>query len=94
MSLINWIFDVYQHHKLSQTRNETEELRSELASLRSGSGGMDADRLERAVGELALAVRTLQRVILEKGVVTGTELRQKLDEVDREDGRADGRAPL
>ena len=57
-------------------------------------GGVDAEKLERAIGELALAVKTMQRVMVEKGVCTATEFSQKLNQIDLEDGRVDGRAPM
>ncbi|MDA1093997.1 MAG: hypothetical protein O3A25_12125 [Acidobacteria bacterium] len=34
------------------------------------SGSIDARRLERVVGELALATKTLQRLMIDKGVCT------------------------
>ena len=47
--------------------------------------------LEAAIGELALAVRTLQRLMIDKGVCSAEELHNKLQQVDLEDGKADGR---
>lgn len=94
MSLINWIFDAWQHHKIDQTRDEARQLRSELNDLRSTRGGVDDERLLRAVGELALAVKTVQRLAVEKGLCSDAEFRRRLDEIDREDGRADGVAPI
>lgn len=58
------------------------------------SGGVDAEKLERAIGELALAVKIMQRVMVEKGVCTTTECGEKLNQIDLEDGRADGRAQI
>ena len=46
----------------------------------------------RALGELALAVRTVQRLCVEKGVCTEAEFQQRAREIDLEDGRADGMA--
>jgi len=95
MGLINWIFDIYQHTRIDEARSETSAMRAELAALRSSSGsGMDAARLETALGELALATKTIQRLLIEKGVFDPAELRAKLDQIDLEDGRADGRAPI
>ena len=93
MGLINWIFDIYQHHRIDQAHKEASEARRE-AALRSPGGSIDAERLERAVGELALAVKTLQRVMLDKGVCNVTELQEKLRQIDLEDGRADGCTPI
>jgi hypothetical protein len=90
MGLINWIFDIYQHTQIDRARTEAAEARAALRS----AGGIDAARLERALGELALAAKTLQRVLVEKGVCSHEELEAKLRQVDQEDGRADGRVPL
>jgi len=94
MGLINWIFDIYQHTQIDKARQEAAAARAEASSVRAQGGGVDARRLEDALGELALATKTLQRVLVEKGVCTPTELSQLLDRVDREDGIADGKSPL
>lgn len=92
MGLINWIFDIYQHTQIDKLRDETARARAEASVSRGGQ--VDVERLERAVGELALAVKTLQRLLVDKGVCTTTEVAEKLRQLDLEDGRADGRAPL
>jgi hypothetical protein len=46
------------------------------------------------MGELALATKTLQRLMIDKGVCTHDELRTTLLKVDGEDGAHDGRAPI
>ena len=96
MGLINWIFDIYQHTQIDRARTEAAEARAQVAAIRSGGGGggVDVARLERALGELALATKTLQRTMVEKGVCTHEELALRLRQVDLEDGRADGRTPL
>jgi len=93
VGLINWIFDIYQHTQIDQLREETARARAE-ASVRTASGGVDTEKLERAIGELALAVKTMQRVMVEKGVCTATEFSEKLHQIDLEDGPRDGRAPI
>jgi hypothetical protein len=93
MGLINWIFDIYQHTKIDEARKEAMEARLEAARVNQG-GSVDAARLERALGELALATKTLQRVMVEKGVCTNDEFRTVLARVDAEDGAQDGRAPI
>jgi len=93
MGLINWIFDLHQYNKIDQAHNETRQLRSELADLRMTSGGIDDDRLLRAVGELALAVKTVQRLAVEKGLCTEAEFQRRAQQIDLEDGRADGMSP-
>ena len=95
MGMINWIFDIYQHSQIDDAREEARAARREVAEIRnSGGGGLDADRVERALGELALATKTLQRMMVEKGVCSTPEFGSLLHKVDREDGRADGRAPI
>ncbi len=94
MSLINWIFDLYQHSQIDRAREEAAQARRDLAAVRTSSGSVDAARLERALGELALATKTIQRMLVEKSVCSPGELDSKLREIDLEDGRADGRAPL
>ena len=93
MSLINWIFDIYQHTKIDEVRKEAMEARLEAARVHRG-GSVDGGRLERALGELALATKTIQRVLVDKGVCSHDEFRNALQKVDAEDGRADGRAPV
>jgi len=92
MGLINWIFDIYQHHRIDQVQKEASAARAE-AAVRVGNS-VDGDRLDRALGELALAVKTLQRVMVDKGVCTPEEFQSKLQQVDREDGSSDGRSPI
>ncbi|MAF65813.1 MAG: hypothetical protein CMJ84_09170 [Planctomycetes bacterium] len=94
MGLINWIFDIYQHSEIDKVRAEASAARREVAHLRGGGGSLDAERLESALGELALATKTLQRVLVEKQVCSGEEFAERLRQIDLEDGRADGRAPL
>ena len=93
MGLINWIFDFYQHSRIERAHDEARDLRSELDQIRSTRGDVDSERLLRAVGELALAVKTVQRLAVEKGLCTDAEFQRRLREVDLEDGRADGMAP-
>lgn len=97
MGLINWIFDIYQHTQIDKARIEAAEARAELSAIRQGGGSgssIDPARLERALGELALATKTIQRLMLEKGLCTHAELADKVRQIDMEDGRADGRSPL
>jgi len=91
MGLINWIFDFYQQYRIDQLQKDTAQAQ---AAVRTSGGGVDTERLERALGELALAVKTVQRVMVEKGVCTPGEFHDKLRQIDLEDGREDGRAPV
>ena len=94
MGLINWIFDFYQQYRIDQLRDETSRSRAEAARVTTPGAGVDAQRLEQALGELALAVKTVQRIAVEKGLCTQEELFQKVKAIDLEDGQADGRAPI
>ena len=94
MGLINWIFDIYQHSRIEDLHRRAAEARSEALALRSTGGGVDAARVERAIGELALAVKTLKRLAIEKGLCTPAELDRLLQQIDLEDGKPDGVAPL
>jgi hypothetical protein len=87
VGLLNWIFDIYQ-------QTQIDKLRDARAQVTATPAAGEIDRLERAVGELALAVKTMQRMLVEKNVCTATELKEKLNQLDLEDGRADGRAPI
>lgn len=92
MSLLNWIFDAWQHSRISNAQRETERLRDEMSALR-GNRGLDDERVVRALGELALAVKTVQRLCVEKGLCSEAEFRERAREIDLEDGRADGQVP-
>lgn len=94
MGLINWIFDFYQQSKIMRAEDDTAQLRQEVASLRNGRGQLDDDRLSAAIGELALAVKTVKRLAVEKGLCTEAEFQQRAQQIDLEDGRADGRSPV
>jgi len=94
MGLINWIFDIYQHSKIDEAREEARQARREASAVRGSGGSVDAERLERAIGELALATKTLQRMMVEKRLCSAEEFGEKLKQVDLEDGRPDGRSPI
>lgn len=97
MGLINWIFDIYQQSRIEDLHRQAESARAEAFSLRSTGGGASgaagaagSAALERAIGELALAVKTVQRLAVQKGLCTAAEFQQTMEQIDREDGRADG----
>ena len=105
MGLLNWMFDIYQHDQINQVRQKQtserwevlEELaaaREEAAAIRSTSGSIDEARLAEAVGELALGVKALQRMLVRNGVIDPDELAAMVRTVDREDGAEDGRSPI
>ena len=94
MGLINWIFDFYQQYRIDELRTEAAKARAEAMSVRSGGGGIDAARLDQTLGELALALKAVQRTLIDKGVCTPEELHKKVTAIDLEDGKADGRVPI
>jgi len=94
MGMINWIFDIYQHQQIENTREELARARTEMASMRAPDRSLDTDRLERALGELALATKTVQRMLIDKGVCNHQEFATMMRKIDLEDGRADGQAPI
>jgi Ni2+-binding GTPase involved in maturation of urease and hydrogenase len=94
VGLINWIFDIYQHTKIDEARREAAEARAEAAAVRTSGGHVDAAQLVRALEELALATKTVQRTLVEKGICTKAEFEERMRQIYLEDGRADGRTPL
>ena len=94
MSLLNWIFDIYQHSQIDKAREEAAAARAELQSVRSSGGHIDPDRLLHALEEIALATKALQRTLIDKGICNNAEFRALLEKIDHEDGRADGRTPV
>jgi hypothetical protein len=94
MGLINWIFDFYQQYRIDELRTDAERARAEAMQVRGNAGTVDAAKLERTLGELALAVKAVQRTLIDKGVCTPEELHQKVTAIDLEDGKADGRSPV
>ena len=94
MSLLNWMFDIYQYSQIDKAKTDAAHARAELAAIRRSGDGINSDRLEQALGELALAVKTMQRMMVEKGVCTAEEFADRLKQIDLEDGRADGKAPV
>ncbi len=94
MGLINWIFDFYQQYRIDELRTEAARARADAANVRGAGGGVDAAKLEQTIGELALAVKTVQRMAIDKGLCTAEEFHRKLTEIDLEDGKADGRTKV
>lgn len=96
MGLINWIFDFYQQSRIEDLQRDLQntQARAQWLSMRTATGDIDDKRLDKALGELALAVKTIQRLAVEKGLCTPDELQKKMREIDREDGIEDGRSPV
>lgn len=95
MSLINWIFDIYQHGRIDNVEKEARAARAEVVAMQATVGATSTPAyLERGLGELALCMKTLQRMMVAKGLCSSVEFAQLLDEVDAEDGKADGQTPL
>jgi hypothetical protein len=94
MSLLNWIFDIYQHTQIDKARDEARGVREALHAARTGGSSVDVARLEAQLEELALGVKALQRMLVAKGLCTSEEFAAKLLEIDKEDGVQDGRLRL
>jgi hypothetical protein len=96
MSLINWIFDIYQHGRIDRAEKESQAVRHELAQMRAAAnaGSDRAPHGDRVAGELALSIKTVQRMLVQQDLCSSEEFTALLDEVDAEDGQRDGRAPI
>jgi hypothetical protein len=94
MGLINWIFDIYQQTRIEGLKDDLAESRAAAARVHLAGGGVDTARLEAALGELALAVKTVQRLAVQKGLCTTDEFQRVMRQIDAEDGQADGRSPV
>ncbi len=96
MSLINWIFDIHQHGRIDRAEKESQAVRQELAQMRANAtvGSDRGPHIDKVAGELALSIKTLQRMLVQKGLCTAEEFMALLDDVDAEDGKRDGRAPI
>jgi hypothetical protein len=95
------MFDLHQQQAIDDNRRDRyaqrwevlEEIaaaKEEASLLREEAKRLDNDHLEQAVAELALAVKAIQRILVESGVVSPERLAQMVDIVDLEDGTADG----
>lgn len=94
MGLINWIFDIYQQTRIEGLKEDLAQSRSDALRFQSSGGELDMQRLESAIGELALAVKTVQRLAVQKGLCTPDEFQRVMRQIDAEDGNPDGRAPV
>ena len=105
MGLLNWMFDLHQQQAIEDNRRDRyaqrwevlEEIataKEEAALLREEAGRLNNDHLERAIGELALAVKAIQRLLVESGHIDANRLAEMVTVVDLEDGAADGQSPV
>lgn len=105
MGLLNWIFDFYQQDQIEQAKRGQAEQRWEVleelaaareqaAALQAQTGYIDVAKLSEAIGELALSVKALQRLLVRNGTISASELTAMVSTVDREDGVEDGRTPV
>ena len=53
--------------------------------------GLDLERLQKENDELKLYLAATIRILVAKGVITETEVKQFVDKIDSEDGNRDGR---
>jgi len=103
MGLLNWLFDLHQQDQIAKVRQDRyqdrwqvlEELaaaKDEAAAIREEAGRLSIDNLEEIIGELALAVKAMQRQLVASGHLDPVALAAMVDAVDAEDGRRDGRS--
>jgi hypothetical protein len=92
MGLINWVFDLYQQSRIEDLHRQARDARAEAFALRGATpvGNPSGAALERALGELALAVKAVQRLAVQKGLCTQAEFAATMEQIDREDGCVDG----
>lgn len=84
MGLIDWLFD--EHGQDGHAAEEAaHRARSELSSMHR-HGYVHGTKLERALGDLALATKTLQRVLVEKGICSSEDLASAMERIEREGG--------
>ena len=81
--------DLGQQLDIEDQKTEIDRMRSEMSRLRS-SGGGDL-KLQEENDELRLYLAALIRLLVAKGTITGSELTQIVEAIDKEDGYADGR---
>src|SRR5262245_37340283 len=99
MGIFNYMFDNewLQRADIEATRNAVHaQARIGIRSrgeMRREMKGLEARvaELEEENGVLALFVRTLQRLMIEKGVFNKDELAAALRAIDLQDGKADGK---
>jgi len=81
--------DLGQQLDIEDQKAEIDRMRSEMSQLRS-SGGGDL-KLQDENDELRLYLAALIRLMVSKGMITGNELTQIVEAIDKEDGYTDGR---
>jgi hypothetical protein len=92
MGVLNYLFDNewIQRHDIDATRRAV----AAQAIARAGAARRLEDRMdaiEDEVGQLALFVRTLFRLSVEKGSISKAEFLETARAIDAQDGKADGR---
>lgn len=83
-----------QQLDIEEQRREIQNLRSKVRSeSRAAAGDIEArlDILERQSDEMKLYLAAIVRYLAAKGQIDLTEFAKLVDEVDAEDGSADGR---
>ncbi len=91
---LNQIFGSLQ--KSSQLGGLIQMAQSKMGGIGNALGGTGTTSgttkaTDDYVGELALYVRVMMELMIEKGLVTREEFEQKFNEIDLQDGKADGK---
>ena len=86
MGLFSLFWDMRQDQAIRETQDAA--LRS---SRRVQSTQQELDELRAAVDRLSLMNQALWELLRDRAELTDVDLRTKADEIDRRDGRADGR---
>jgi len=93
MGWLRYLFlgDLGQQLDLADHRAEIESLRQQLASRHVVSGPVDKQiqALQRENDELKLYLVAVLRLLVAKGVATADEMRELVNNLDREDGAQD-----
>ena len=73
------------------TRTDYASTAAESAEIRSRSTADTVEQLTRRIGTLELALETVVRIVVERGLISEQDFLQLVQKVDAEDGYIDGR---
>lgn len=96
MGILSYLFDhdLLQRHDIEQLKEQQQRtFRLTRHAARGEKMKTDArlSELEGDVGELALFCRTAVTLMIEKGLITQEEFLRRMNEVDKSDGKSDGK---
>lgn len=84
------LWDVYQHHQISQLAAKTEALKGDAERVR-GHLRWDVNRLEAKIDTLALVTQAMWELLEAHTDLTEADIRKKMTEIDERDGVRDGK---